>query len=100
MTFGNMAESNDTAKGARQDSATLLKSHIFSEHQPHLVCLLSGITSGLGSAIAIEWKAHFEAVRHVPIWETISIAIFSTSSALWITFFILSLIQMNRRRDR
>lgn len=88
-----MTETDDNATEVRVNPVTGLKNYFFYEHQPHLANLISGITSGLGAAIAIEWKAYFEPVRHVPVWETIFVAIFSATGALWVALLIIKKIE-------
>jgi len=85
-------EQSESEGQATPHLALVLKNHFFSEHHPHIVSLVGGLTTGIGVALTVEWNEHFEATRNVPLWETILVAIASTSIAMWVTFLILNAI--------
>ena len=77
-------------------TAKRLKGHLYSEEHPHLVSLVCGVTSGLGVAMTVEWNKHFEASRHVPVWETVLVASIATTAAMWVSFVILHALAKRR----
>ena len=78
--------------------AERLKTHL-TRHNPYGAYLVSGLSTGGGAAIAIEWNKFIEQGRPVPIWETMLVAVVSTAAALFLTDLVLGIIQ-RWRSDR
>ena len=73
------------------DFLKVLEDKLFTPGFQHSIILVLGLVAGLSTAMTIEYHAHFEMNRNVPIWETVLIASITSSLSLWLSMIFIEL---------